>query len=387
MRGVPRLYGPASAGPRLPFRGGFAAGRPRPALTPEASPAPTSASSGLRGAAGSHTPIGHGFETEGAQATVMIILRHTDDVPARYRGGVVAIGNFDGVHRGHRAIVATAAALAKAEDRPLGIMTFEPHPRAVFQPELAPFRLTPFRVKARLLESLGADFLFVQAFDLSYAQTTSEDFIRDTLRGALDVRHIVIGHDYAFGKGRTGTPDSLRRAGAAHGFGVTELAAVTGRSGTILSSTGARDAIREGRCADARAILGRDWSVEGRVEHGEQRGRTIGFPTANIHLTDSLRPRAGVYAVQVTIDEDPRVHPGVANCGTRPTFDGMGTVLEVHLFDVNESLYDRHLRVAFTHFLRDERKFDGIAALTRQIESDASTARRILSGPAQTASV
>ncbi|WP_337995913.1 bifunctional riboflavin kinase/FAD synthetase [Oleispirillum naphthae] len=317
----------------------------------------------------------------------MIILRHTDDVPARYRGGIVAIGNFDGVHRGHRAIIATAAALARAEDRPFGILTFEPHPRAAFQPDLAPFRLTPFRVKARLVEELGADFMFVQAFDLAYAQTTSDAFIQHTLLEALDVRHIVIGHDYAFGRGRTGTPDSLRRAGAAHGFGVTELAAVIGPAGTAFSSTGARDAIREGRCADAHAILGRDWSVEGRVEHGEARGRGIGFPTANVHLTDSLRPRAGVYAVRATIDDDPRVYPGVANCGTRPTFDGKGTVLEVHLFDLQENLYDRHLRVAFIHFLRDERKFDGIAALTRQIESDASTARRILAEPAQTASV
>ncbi len=317
----------------------------------------------------------------------MLILRHTDDIPAEVRGGVVAIGNFDGVHRGHRAVIGAGLALARAEGRPLGVLTFEPHPRSVFQPELAPFRLTPFRIKAQLIEEMGADFLFVQGFDLDYARTAADDFIADTLVRGLDVRHIVVGHDYAFGRGRTGTPDSLRRAGAARGFGVTELAAVTGRAGVILSSTAARDAIREGRCEDAAAILGRDWEIEGRVEHGEARGRTIGFPTANIHLTDTLRPRAGVYAVRARLEGDGRVFSGVANCGTRPTFDGMGTVLEVHLFDVAESLYDRHLRVAFAHFLRDERKFDGIESLKRQILLDADTARRMLSPAASETSV
>jgi riboflavin kinase/FMN adenylyltransferase len=203
----------------------------------------------------------------------------------------------------------------------------------------------------------------------------------------LDVRHIVIGHDYAFGKGRTGTPESLKRAGAARGFGVTELAAVTGRAGVILSSTAARDAIREGRCEDAAAILGRDWTIEGRVEHGEARGRAIGFPTANIHLTDTLRPRAGVYAIRARIEGDPRSLDGVANYGRRPTFDGQGSVLEVHLFDLAESLYDRHLRVAFVHFLRDERKFDGVAPLKRQIEIDAALARRHLNPSAPATSV
>ena len=306
----------------------------------------------------------------------MLILRHSDDIPAEIRHGVVAIGNFDGVHHGHRAVIATGLALARAEARPFGVLTFEPHPRLVFQPEPAPFRLTPFRIKAQLIKEMGADFLFVQAFDLAYAQTTADDFIAGTLVRGLDVRHIVIGHDYVFGKGRAGTPESLKRAGAARGFGVTELAAVTSRAGVILSSTAARDAIREGRCEDARAILGRDWAIEGRVEHGGARGRAIGFPTANIHLTDTLRPRAGVYAVTARIEGDDRELSGVANYGRRPTFDGQGTVLEVHLFDLAESLYDSHLRVAFTHFLRDERKFDGIASLQQQIEIDAAAARR-----------
>ncbi len=317
----------------------------------------------------------------------MLILRHSDDVPADIRQGVVAIGNFDGVHRGHQAVIATGLALARAEARPFGVLTFEPHPRSAFQPELAPFRLTPFRIKAQLIEDMGADFLFVRGFDLAYAQTAADDFIADTLVRGLDVRHIVIGHDYAFGKGRTGTPESLKRAGAARGFGVTELAAVTGRAGVILSSTAARDAIREGRCEDAAAILGRDWTIEGRVEHGEARGRAIGFPTANIHLTDTLRPRAGVYAIRARVEGDPRILDGVANYGRRPTFDGQGSVLEVHLFDLAESLYDRHLRVAFAHFLRDERKFDGIDSLKRQIEIDAALARRHLNPSAPATSV
>jgi riboflavin kinase/FMN adenylyltransferase len=310
---------------------------------------------------------------------VMLILRHTDGIPPAARQGVVAIGNFDGVHRGHRAVIETGLALARAEGRPFGVLTFEPHPRSVFQPELAPFRLTPFRIKAHLIEATGADFLFVQGFDLDYARTTADAFIADTLVRDLDVRHIVVGHDYAFGKGRTGSPETLRRTGAAQGFGVTELAAVTGRAGVILSSTAARDAIREGRCEDAAAILGRDWKIEGRVEHGEARGRTIGFPTANLHLTDTLRPRAGVYTVRARVEGDPRSFSGVANYGRRPTFDGKGAVLEVHLFDFAESLYDRHLCVAFAHFLRDEHKFDGIESLKRQILLDVETARRKLS--------
>ncbi len=308
----------------------------------------------------------------------MMILRHTDEVPAHLRQGVVAIGNFDGVHRGHRAVLATARALAEAEDRPMGVLTFEPHPRSVFQPEIAPFRLTPFRVKARLLAEIGVDFLYNQGFDLAYAQTTADEFIHNTLIRTLDVHHIVVGHDYAFGKGRTGTTDSLRRAGAAMGFGVTELAAITARSGVILSSTAARDAIREGRMGDATAILGRTWEIEGPVEHGAARGRTIGFPTANVALTDTLRPRPGVYAVKVRIDDGSTIYHGVANCGRRPTFDGKGTVLEVHLFDFAESLYDRRLHVAFARFLRDERKFDGADALKRQIVDDAEAARRYL---------
>lgn len=310
----------------------------------------------------------------------MRILRHRSDVNDDLRQGVVAIGNFDGVHRGHQVVMTTAKALADAESRPFGVLTFEPHPRSIFQPNLAPFRLTPFRVKSQLIADVGADYLFVQGFDTEFAQTTAEDFIQETLIESLDVRHVVIGHDYAFGKGRTGNPSSLRRMGDSLGFGVTEIAAITGGTGTLLSSTSARDAIREGRCEDAAAIMGRPWFIEGRVEHGDERGRVIGFPTANIHITDSLRPRTGVYAVRVLVEglspENGDSFEGVANYGSRPTFDGTGNVLEVHLFDMAENLYDRHLRVTFEKFLRDEHKFDGIEALTTQISEDASTARR-----------
>ncbi len=305
----------------------------------------------------------------------MRILRHTRDVTDACKGGVVAIGNFDGVHRGHQVVLTTARDIAHAEARPFGVLTFEPHPRTIFQPNLAPFRLTPFRVKAQLVADLGADFLFVQAFDVAYAQTSAEDFVTSTLHQALNVHHVIIGHDYAFGKGRSGNPASLRRMGESLGFAVTEIPAVTGESGTLLSSTAVRNAIRDGRCEDAAAILGRPWFIEGRVEYGDARGRTIGFPTANIHIADALKPRAGVYAVRVDVEGLGRF-TGVANYGNRPTFDGVGTLLEVHLFDVNENLYDRHVRVTFETFLRDEQKFDGIDALKNQINEDASTARR-----------
>jgi len=311
----------------------------------------------------------------------MDILRHRGEVPSRLRGGIIAIGNFDGVHRGHGSILAAARRRARAEARPFGILTFEPHPRSVFRPDLVPFRLTPLRIKLELLATFAADFVLVQAFDRLYAATSAESFAAETLGKALAASHVVIGRDYAFGRDREGDSQTLARLGETWGFAVTELPPVSAPDGSVYSSTAAREALRAGDCARAAAILGRPWAVEGRVEHGQRRGRTIGFPTANVRLGDTLHPRPGVYAVRARTGDGPSL-PGIANFGKRPTFDGTGTVLEVHLFDTAENLYDRHLHVEFEAFLRDERKFDGIEALRRQIESDAQTARRRLSRPA-----
>ena len=314
----------------------------------------------------------------------MRIFRHYTELPADVRGGVVALGNFDGVHLGHQAVISKAKALARALGVPCGVMSFEPHPRSVFKPDRQPFRLTPFRIKARLIEELGLDFLVMQHFDLAFAAHTAEDFVDQALVSGLGVRHVVVGYDYEFGKGRSGDGKMLQAMAAQRGFGVTLVDPVSTLGGEVYSSTAIRHALVEGHPEEAARILGRWWEIVGRVEHGDARGRTIGFPTANIEMGDYLQPSLGVYAVFVRLDtgaESPGPHlwrPGVANFGNRPTFDKEGRLLEVHLFDYNGGLYGRHLRVALLSHLRDERKFDGIDALKSQIVEDCENARRIL---------
>jgi riboflavin kinase/FMN adenylyltransferase len=310
----------------------------------------------------------------------MRIFRHYSELPAELRGGVAVLGNFDGVHRGHQAAIAEARRLAKAERIPMGVMTFEPHPRQVFRPNDPPFRLTPMRVKARQIEALGADFLILQRFDMEFSRKEAPDFVAEVLVRALNARHVVVGFNYVFGRNRGGNVDVLRRLAAEHGFGITTLDAARGPDGEIFSSTRIREFLVNGAVQDAARILGRPWEIEGRVQQGDQRGRTIGFPTANIALGEYLRPALGVYAVRAGIDlgMSTEWRPGVANLGRRPTFGKLDELLEVHLFDFQGDLYNRHLRVALVDFLRPERKFDGLAALTAQIAEDAAKARNIL---------
>jgi riboflavin kinase/FMN adenylyltransferase len=310
----------------------------------------------------------------------MRILRHPAVLEPADRGSVVAIGNFDGVHLGHQIVIGRTAEIARGLGAKLAVLTFEPHPFQVFHPEAPPFRLTPFRAKARQIEALGVDLLLVLPFDLEFSKVTADNFVRRLIVESLHARHAVVGYDFHFGHKRGGTPDVLRELGERWGFGVTVVAPLEAAGGTVYSSTRIRQDLAQGRTREAAAMLGRPFEIEGRVEMGDQRGRTIGFPTANLRLGDYLRPAGGVYAVRVEIEEETprRWHDGVANLGTRPTVGGSDLRLEAHLFDFAGDLYGKHLRVALIEHLRPERKFSGLAELKAQIAADAAQARAIL---------
>jgi len=320
---------------------------------------------------------------------VIRVIRHPGPGSNHPPGSVLAMGNFDGLHRGHAVLLGQVRDRARAEGRPAAVLTFEPHPRSVFVPGAEPFRLTPFRVKERELARLGIDLLFIQHFDLGFAAKTAEDFIAEVIVGAIGATHLVVGWDCTFGNRRRGTPDLLRVEGARRGFGVTVLEPVRDQASTIYSSTHIRELLKAGRPREAAALLGRCWEIDGRVAIGDRRGRTIGFPTANLGLDDYLQPAFGVYAVRVSGDgpDDPlagRTVDGVANLGLRPTVGGLVPRLEAHLFDTDVDLYGRHLRVALVDFIRPERKFAGLDALKAQIAEDAAQARTILAAaPAQ----
>ncbi|MBV8535641.1 MAG: bifunctional riboflavin kinase/FAD synthetase [Alphaproteobacteria bacterium] len=321
----------------------------------------------------------------------MIIHRHVLPLPPEARGSVVAVGNFDGVHFGHQAVIGEAVKRARAEHKPAAVLTFEPHPRRFFQPKAPPFLLTRFRTKARTMAGLGIEHLFVLRFNAAMARLTAEEFIDDVLANGLAAAHVVIGYDFVFGRGRAGNADLLVARLAGRGIGTAIVAPVTSMTDSMtVSSTSVRNALSAGDPPAATLLLGRPFEIEARVMRGDARGRTIGFPTANLWLGDYLRPALGVYAVRVAIAEPGARRgrslaesadwvDGVANLGLRPTFGGLTEPrLEVHLFDYAGDLYGRRLRVALIEFLRPERKFDGIEALKAQIVRDAAAARAVL---------
>lgn len=308
----------------------------------------------------------------------MRILRHPAETAATDRGAVVAVGNFDGVHLGHRAVLEASRELARREEAPLALMTFEPHPVQFFHPEVPPFRLTPFRAKVHRIEALGVDLLVVLHFDRALAQVSAEDFVRRFLVEGLAARHVIVGYDFHFGHKRSGTSALLQEQGRRHGFGVSVLQPIAAGDGAVFSSTRIRQYLAAGEPREAARLLGNPFEIEGRVEIGDRRGRTIGFPTANLSLGDYLRPAGGVYAVRVGIEERAGAiqwHDGVANLGTRPTVGGTDLRLEAHLFDFAGDLYGRHIRVALVEHLRPERKFSGLDQLKAQIADDAQRAR------------
>jgi len=311
----------------------------------------------------------------------MKIFRHYRDVPDACKGAVVALGNFDGVHLGHQALIGAAREQAKAAGVPLGVLAFEPHPQEFFRPSEQSFRLTPFRAKARLIAGLGADFLYALAFDAEMAAKSADEFISDVLLGGLGVKAIVVGEDFQFGKGRAGNIATLSQAGRERGFGVTVFKPVAASGHDKISSTQIRDALKQGRPEEAARLLGHHWSVEARVEHGDKRGRELGFPTANMKHVDCLQPAFGIYAVRAKVLDDDRViseHEGVSSFGVRPMFQVDTPLLETYLFDFDGDLYGKHLSVELVSYLRPEMNLPDLDALKAQISADAEAARAAL---------
>lgn len=308
----------------------------------------------------------------------MPLFRNLGRLPPENRGGVITLGNFDGLHKGHQAVLRSAREKAIELNTGLGVLTTEPHPRNFFEPELPSFRLTPLRSKLHLLQEFGADNIYLLRFDARYAAQLAQDFVLDILIGQLQVRHVVVGYNYRFGNNRGGGLDVLRWMGEMEGFGVTAVAPYT-EGGERYSSTRIRELLMQGDVVEANRMLGRAWTVEGRVRAGDRRGRQLGFPTANLSLQQYIKPALGVYAVQVEILEAPgQMFGAVANVGRRPTFGKHEVLAEVHLFDFSGDLYGKHLRVHFATFLRAERKFAGVEQLKSQIEIDCTEAAQIL---------
>jgi riboflavin kinase/FMN adenylyltransferase len=291
---------------------------------------------------------------------------------------VTNVGNFDGVHRGHQRVIALAAKAAGELGAPLGVITFDLHPRVYFRPDEPAFRLMKPDQQARALEALGVDMLYVLPLNAELAEVSDREFAVEVLHKGLGVRYVAIGFDNSFGKDRTGSPETLRAYGEELGFGVSVAGPVADGSGEKFSSTAVRDALRHGRPEAAAAILGRPFAIEGEVQRGRQLGRKLGFPTANVALADYVIPKFGVYATRTRLP-DGREMPGVANIGVNPTIEGVRIpLLEVWLFDFDEDIYDQVIETDLITFLRPELKFDSLETMTAQVMKDAAQARAML---------
>ena len=306
----------------------------------------------------------------------MRIHRDTTYLTEADKGATAAIGNFDGVHLGHQAVLQIAA---KAADAPLGVVTFEPHPREFFAPDAPPFRLMNAESRAHRLESLDVKHLYELPFNARLAALTPEEFARDILAEQLGLAHVTVGADFCFGKGRAGTAAILQEFGKDYGFGVT-IAELVGGSENAVSSTRIRQALCDGRPDDAADMLGHLHRIEGEIVRGEQRGRELGYPTANMSIDGLHPPKYGVYAVRVRVQSGPHKgeYDGVASIGIRPMFDGDHPNCESHLFNFVGDLYGTHLSVALVEYLRPELKFDSLDALVAQMDADSAKARAIL---------
>ncbi|MFN3953054.1 MAG: bifunctional riboflavin kinase/FAD synthetase [Pararhodobacter sp.] len=305
----------------------------------------------------------------------MQLITHWKGMEPALRGASAALGNFDGVHRGHQAVIDHA----RRPGAPLGLITFEPHPREFFAPDAPPFRLMNAEARRNRLARLGVERLFELPFDATLAGLSPEAFASEVLAGGLGLSHVVVGADFCFGKGRSGTAGMLHDFGAQFGFDVTVVPLIGGEDGAI-SSTAIRSALSEGRVQDAAAMLGHRHRIDGAVLHGAKRGRELGYPTANMSIDGLHPPRFGVYAVKVDILSGPHQssHDGVASLGVRPMFGENRPNFEVHLFDFKGDLYGEHLSVALVEYLRPEVRFDGLEALIAQMDADSAQARAIL---------
>ena len=300
-----------------------------------------------------------------------------DDMPSKLKSGVVAIGNFDGVHRGHQAVLNTALETGQELGAPVYAMSFEPHPRSFFNPANPVFRLTPSAQKASVLAACGLNGIVELPFTKEFASIEADHFVEDILLAKLAIRHAVTGYDFHFGKARAGTPDFLRQAGQTHEFGVTIVEQETDEGATTISSSRIRDCLKTGDITLANGLLGYRWFFEAKVRHGDKRGRDLGYPTANLQLADNCPLKHGVYAVRVVLD-DGTVCDGVASYGRRPMFDNGAPLFEVFLFDFTGDLYGRTLKVHVVSYLRGEETFDSVEALIAQMNRDSDEARAIL---------
>ena len=297
-------------------------------------------------------------------------------IPDHLKGSIVALGNFDGFHLGHQAVVSRAVARAFHERRPVIVATFDPHPVKFFKPDVPPFRLTSLDQREALFAHAGADAMLLFEFNEGLRSTSAEDFVGKLLAGTIAAAGVVTGDDFGFGKGRAGNVEVLRTLGAELGL-VAEAVAPVIIDGERVSSGRIREALKAGDTGTSTHLLTRDFAIEGVVQRGDARGRELGYPTANLNLGDYQRPRYGIYAVRVTL-EDGTEHPGVASLGVRPTFDPPQELLEAHLFDFDGDLYGQKIEVALHAFIRDERKFESIDALVAEMRNDEAEARRLL---------
>jgi len=297
-------------------------------------------------------------------------------VPDPLKGSIVALGNFDGFHLGHQAVVGRAIQRAFHERRPAIVATFDPHPVKFFKPDLPPFRLTTLDQREALFRHAGADAMLVFEFNRELAATDAEEFVRDVLAGRIGAAGVITGDDFSFGKGRTGDPALLKTLGEQHGV-VAEAVAQVLLDGERISSGRIREALVEGDIGTATHMLTRDYAIAGVVQRGDQRGRELGYPTANIAMGDYQRPKYGIYAVRVMLD-DGSEHPGVASLGVRPMFDPPQELLEAYIFGFEGDLYGRTIEVALHGYIREERRFDGVEALVDAMREDEATARAML---------
>ncbi len=305
-------------------------------------------------------------------------LDHRKATPEALRGAVIALGNFDGFHRGHQAVAGEAIEWAKAEGRPSIIATFDPHPVRFFRPEVPPFRLTTLEQRQELYLAAGATAMMVFHFDAELAGTSAEDFIAQILIERFGAHGVVTGGDFTFGKGAKGNVELLRTYGGKRGLQSRVVTAVA-EGGEVVSSSRIRTALRDGDPEEATRLLTRPFAIRGIVEHGDKRGRTIGYPTANVAIDNYLRPKYGIYAVTGRILATEQVLHGAANIGIRPQFEPPKELLEPYFFDFSGDLYGQEIEVAFHHYLRGEAKFDSLEALIEQMDKDCAEARRLLS--------
>lgn len=305
----------------------------------------------------------------------MKIIRGMHNIRPEHGASVATIGNFDGLHLGHKSIIERVKAAARERQCPATLITFEPYPQEVLRPDPAIARLTRFREKVELLKQWELDQLVCLRFNADLAQLEAEQFIETVLVKKLAIRHLIVGDDFRFGRQRQGDFDMLARCGEALGYGIENTPTFVIQNERV-SSTRVRESLKQADIPLVRQLLGRDYSMSGRVAHGDKRGRTIGFPTANIHLHRKSVPVQGVYAVRLEGLGKQDI-AGIANVGTRPTVDGTKSLLEVHLFNFNDDIYGKHVKINFTAFIRHEQRFNGLDALKQQIAIDCEKARAI----------